>query len=101
MTRSPVLSGHAHGDAMKPLRVVTSHRFTDEERHGVYPAIYERRDVCLGYVSAFEPEPELASRGWEHRVPLAAALHFERHGATDACRAHAFAQFSETAGRRR
>ena len=57
--------------------------------------------LCLGYVSAFESEPELASCGWEHRVPLAEALHFERYGGTDARRAHAFAQFSETAGRRR
>src|ERR1700704_5355281 len=37
--------------------------------------------LCLGYVSAFEPEPELAARGWEHRVPLAEKLHFDRYGA--------------------
>jgi 5,6-dimethylbenzimidazole synthase len=53
---------------------------------------------CLGYVSAFEPEPELASRGWEHRVPLAEALHFERYGGTDTIRAQALAQLSETEG---
>jgi 5,6-dimethylbenzimidazole synthase len=57
--------------------------------------------LCLGYVSAFEPEPELASRGWEHRVPLAEALHFERYGGTDTVRAQALAQLSETAGRDR
>jgi 5,6-dimethylbenzimidazole synthase len=57
--------------------------------------------LCLGYVSAFEPEPELASRGWEHRAPLAEALHFERYGGTDTVRAQALAQLSEDAGRRR
>jgi 5,6-dimethylbenzimidazole synthase len=57
--------------------------------------------LCLGYVSAFEPEPELASRGWEHRVPLAEALHFERYGGTDTVRAQSLAQLSETAGRGR
>jgi nitroreductase len=150
---------------MKTPTVATAHRFTDEERHGVYRAIYERRDVrsrfaaeplpddvlsrildaahhapsvgfdgaegvgvgwisildvdavrrilaipphvvvvgylCLGYVSTFEPEPELALRGWEHRVPLAEALHFERYGGTDEVRAQALAQLSEAAGRRR
>jgi 5,6-dimethylbenzimidazole synthase len=57
--------------------------------------------LCLGYVSAFEPEPELATRGWEQRVPLADALHFERYGGADESRARALAQLSETAGRRR
>jgi 5,6-dimethylbenzimidazole synthase len=57
--------------------------------------------LCLGYVSAFEPEPELATRGWECRVPLAQALHFERYGGDDKTRAHALAQLSETAGMRR
>jgi len=57
--------------------------------------------LCLGYVSAFDPEPELATRGWEHRVPLAEKLHFDRYGVTDATRAHALAQLSETAGRGR
>jgi 5,6-dimethylbenzimidazole synthase len=57
--------------------------------------------LCLGYVSAFEAEPELASRGWEHRVPLAQALHFERYGGTDAIRAQRLAQLSGAAGRGR
>jgi 5,6-dimethylbenzimidazole synthase len=51
--------------------------------------------LCLGYVSAFETEPELATRGWEHRVPLAAALHFDRYGDADKSRAHALAQLSD------
>jgi 5,6-dimethylbenzimidazole synthase len=55
--------------------------------------------LCLGYVSAFEPEPELASRGWEHRLPLAKALHFDRYGGTDDVRAQALGQLSEAAGR--
>jgi 5,6-dimethylbenzimidazole synthase len=53
--------------------------------------------LCLGYVSAFEPEPELETRGWERRVPLAAALHFERYGSADKSRALALAQLSEAA----
>jgi 5,6-dimethylbenzimidazole synthase len=57
--------------------------------------------LCLGYVSAFESEPELASRGWEHRVPLAEALRFERYDGTDKNRAEALAQLAEAAGRRR
>ena len=57
--------------------------------------------LCLGYVSAFDPEPELATRGWEHRVPLAERLHFDRYGVTDAPRARALAQLAETAGRDR
>ncbi len=51
--------------------------------------------LCLGYVSAFEPEPELETRGWESRVPLASALHFDRYGGADKSRAHALAQLSD------
>jgi 5,6-dimethylbenzimidazole synthase len=43
--------------------------------------------MCLGYVSRFDEEPELATKAWERRVPLADTLHFERYGATDATRA--------------
>ena len=50
--------------------------------------------LCLGYVSAFEAEPELETRGWESRVPLASALHFDRYGGADKSRAHALAQLS-------
>jgi 5,6-dimethylbenzimidazole synthase len=57
--------------------------------------------LCLGYVSAFDPEPELATRGWEHRVPLAEKLHFDRYGAADTGRAKALAQLAEAAGRGR
>ncbi|HLG56548.1 MAG TPA: 5,6-dimethylbenzimidazole synthase [Vicinamibacterales bacterium] len=57
--------------------------------------------LCLGYVSAFEAAPELATRGWECRVPLAQALHFERYGGDDTRRAHALAQLSDPAGVRR
>jgi 5,6-dimethylbenzimidazole synthase len=52
--------------------------------------------LCLGYVSAFDPEPELASRGWEHRVPLAEVVHFERYGGTDKVRAQAWAMEHHT-----
>jgi 5,6-dimethylbenzimidazole synthase len=52
--------------------------------------------LCLGYVSAFEVEPELATRGWECRVPLAQALHFERYGGDDTTRAHVLAALADT-----
>src|SRR5438132_2996362 len=55
MTRRLAPSGHAHGDAMKTPTVAAPHRFTDEERHGVYRAIYERRDVRSRFVA--EPLP--------------------------------------------
>ncbi|HWW84939.1 MAG TPA: 5,6-dimethylbenzimidazole synthase [Vicinamibacterales bacterium] len=45
--------------------------------------------LCLGYVSRFDDEPELETKGWERRVPLADALHFDRYGATDSARAAA------------
>jgi 5,6-dimethylbenzimidazole synthase len=45
--------------------------------------------LCLGYVTAFEREPELEIRGWERRVPLAQALHFDRYGCRDDVRARA------------
>ena len=41
---------------MKTPTVATTHRFTDEERHGVYRAIYERRDVRSRF--AAEPLPD-------------------------------------------
>ncbi|GAB3284725.1 5,6-dimethylbenzimidazole synthase [Parahaliea aestuarii] len=37
---------------------------------GVYPLAY----LCLGYVSEFLPEPELAAAGWRQRLPLTGLL---------------------------
>jgi 5,6-dimethylbenzimidazole synthase len=48
--------------------------------------------LCLGYVSGFDAEPELEAKGWEHRVPLADVIHFDRYGAIDPGRAEALAQ---------
>jgi 5,6-dimethylbenzimidazole synthase len=48
--------------------------------------------LCLGYVSGFDAEPELAEKGWEHRVPLADVMHFDRYGAVDPPRAQELAQ---------
>jgi len=48
--------------------------------------------LCLGYVSGFDAEPELAAKGWEHRVPLADVMHFDRYGAVDPLRAQGLAQ---------
>ena len=49
----------------------------------VVPVAY----LCLGYVTEFGAEPELAIKGWEQRAPLAGLIHFERYGATDEARA--------------
>lgn len=43
--------------------------------------------LCLGYVTEFSAEPELETRGWEKRAPLAGLIHFERYGVTDEARA--------------
>lgn len=48
--------------------------------------------LCLGYVSGFDAKPELETKGWEHRVPLADVIHFEQYGAVDLQRAQALAQ---------
>lgn len=53
--------------------------------------------LCLGYVSQFDAEPELATQGWQHRVPLAQALHFDRYGGTDEARARALVSLSDPA----
>jgi 5,6-dimethylbenzimidazole synthase len=45
--------------------------------------------LCLGYVSGFETQPELATRGWERRLPLERTLHFDRYGSRDDHRARA------------
>jgi 5,6-dimethylbenzimidazole synthase len=42
----------------------------------VYPLAY----LCLGFVSEFLPEPELESRGWRVRLPLADLVHHNRWG---------------------
>jgi 5,6-dimethylbenzimidazole synthase len=47
---------------------------------------------CLGYVSGFDAEPELAAKGWEQRVPLADIIHFDRYGAVDPARAQGLVQ---------
>lgn len=45
--------------------------------------------LCLGYVSRFDDEPELAVKGWEHRTSLVDAIHFNRYGGADPARARA------------
>ena len=45
--------------------------------------------LCLGYVTRFDPDPELAAKGWEQRIPLADTLHFDRYGTVDPARARA------------
>ena len=36
--------------------------------------------LCLGYVTSFAPEPELAQAGWARRRPLSWAVHAEEYG---------------------
>ncbi|HTZ29900.1 MAG TPA: nicotinate-nucleotide--dimethylbenzimidazole phosphoribosyltransferase, partial [Streptosporangiaceae bacterium] len=36
--------------------------------------------LCLGYVTEFTPEPELAAAGWARRRPLAWSVHTEEYG---------------------
>jgi nicotinate-nucleotide--dimethylbenzimidazole phosphoribosyltransferase len=36
--------------------------------------------LCVGYVTGFAPEPELATAGWARRRPLAWSVHAEEYG---------------------
>ncbi len=36
--------------------------------------------LCVGYVTSFAPEPELAQAGWARRRPLSWAVHAEEYG---------------------
>jgi nicotinate-nucleotide--dimethylbenzimidazole phosphoribosyltransferase len=36
--------------------------------------------LCVGYVTGFAPEPELAMQGWARRRPLAWAVHADEYG---------------------
>src|SRR4029077_9400269 len=36
--------------------------------------------LCLGYVTGFAPEPELATAGWARRRPVSWAVHAEEFG---------------------
>src|SRR5216684_6721393 len=56
--------------------------------------------LCLGYVSGFDAEPELAVKGWEHRVPLADVVHFDQYGTVDRLRAQGLAQTCDPATRK-
>jgi len=39
--------------------------------------------LCLGYVTEFASHPDLETRGWEQRAPLADLIHFDRYGGLD------------------
>ncbi len=45
--------------------------------------------LCVGYVSHFEDQPELATRRWETRADLSELLHFDSFGEQDGQRARA------------
>ncbi|MCL5796757.1 MAG: 5,6-dimethylbenzimidazole synthase, partial [Gammaproteobacteria bacterium] len=40
----------------------------------VYPLAY----LCVGYVSEFLTEPELATKGWRQRLPLEQLIHYNQ-----------------------
>src|SRR6266446_1172895 len=60
MTRNPAPSGRVHGDAMKTPTAVVRDRFSEEERRGVYRAIYERRDIRSQFVAQPLPDAVLS-----------------------------------------
>jgi 5,6-dimethylbenzimidazole synthase len=45
---------------------------------GIPASILPIAYLCLGYVSAFLPAPELESAGWRHRLPLSDLVWFDR-----------------------
>ena len=44
---------------------------------GIPPHMVLVAYLCLGYVDAFQPRPELERVGWEQRVPLADVIRLE------------------------
>ena len=46
---------------------------------GIPPHMVMVAYLCLGYVDAFEPRPELERVGWEQRVPLAEVVRLEHY----------------------
>jgi 5,6-dimethylbenzimidazole synthase len=40
--------------------------------------------LCLGYVSNFATQPDLATAGWRERIPLEHLIHYESWGNTGA-----------------
>jgi nicotinate-nucleotide--dimethylbenzimidazole phosphoribosyltransferase len=47
---------------------------------GLPPHLEVAAYLCVGYVSEFGPEPELAVAGWARRRPLGWAVHSEQYG---------------------
>jgi 5,6-dimethylbenzimidazole synthase len=47
---------------------------------GIPPGVTIVAYLCVGYVSGFQPQPDLEERGWETRAPLACVTHFDRWG---------------------
>jgi nicotinate-nucleotide--dimethylbenzimidazole phosphoribosyltransferase len=50
------------------------------EELGLPPHLEVVAYLCLGYVTEFTPEPELAAAGWARRRPLAWSVHTEEYG---------------------
>src|ERR1700728_4780724 len=50
------------------------------EELGLPPRLEVVAYLCLGYVTEFTPEPELAAAGWARRRPLAWSVHTEEYG---------------------
>lgn len=51
---------------------------------GIPPQVVPIGYLCIGYVSHFYDQPELATAGWLPRLPLTDLVYFEQWGRTDA-----------------
>src|SRR6266851_578766 len=51
-----------------------------QPRTAAYSSVLAVAYLCLGYVTEFAPEPELATAGWARRRPLAWSVHAEEYG---------------------
>jgi 5,6-dimethylbenzimidazole synthase len=51
--------------------------------------------LCVGYVSEFQPRPDLEVHGWERRQLLPPLIHFNRWGNHDEPRASALLESAE------
>lgn len=67
------LAARAEGVGIGWVSILDNQRLADllSLPEHIYPLAY----LCVGYVSEFLPQPELASRGWQQRLPLTQLVH--------------------------
>lgn len=78
------LSARAEGIGVGWVSILDNHKLAkllNLPEH-VYPLAY----LCLGYVSEFLVEPELAQKGWRQRLPLADLVHRNGYRHTTQCK---------------